>query len=249
MGQRESTKKRPDREFKVVKPERKIESGVFDRATLLLLSRMVNKKVFQTVDFPISTGKEADVFRATRLNDENLAVKIFRIETSSFRKMEEYLQGDPRFGGISNNKFDIVNAWARKEFKNLKICELAGVRAPRPVISMGNVLVMEFLGENGVPFSTLDKTGSLQPEQDLQMLLEDVKKLYQAGLVHSDLSQYNVIMDDRGPYMIDLGQGVVLKHPRAEDFLRRDIGNLLKYFEKYGIERDLEEVISLVKEG
>lgn len=242
LAKRLSTKKRPDREVKVVKPERKIETGVFDRHTLLVLSRFIKRKVFESLDYPISTGKEADVFHATTLDGRNLAVKIFRIETSTFRAMEDYLISDPRFKGISDNKFDIINAWTRKEFKNLQIMEAAGVHSPHPLICNANVLIMEFLGTEGMAYSTLFQTGSEAPESDAKSILEDIKKMYLAGLVHADISEYNIMMTDKGPYIIDAGQGVVVKHPKAHEFLKRDITNVVRYFNKYdGIKLDAEE--------
>ncbi|MFA5105963.1 MAG: serine protein kinase RIO [Candidatus Micrarchaeia archaeon] len=241
MAQRASTRKRPDREVKVVKPERKIETGVFDRHTLLVISRFIKRKVFDSLDYPISTGKEADVFHATTLDGRNLAVKIFRIETSTFRAMEDYLISDPRFKGISDNKFDIINAWTRKEFKNLQIMEAAGVHSPHPLICNANVLVMEFLGTGGMAYSTLFQTGSESPESDARSILEDIKKMYIAGLVHADISEYNIMMTDNGPYIIDAGQGVVVKHPKALEFLKRDIDNIARYFRKYKLALDTEE--------
>ncbi len=251
LAQRASTRKRPDREVKVVKPERKIETGVFDRHTLLVLSRFIKRKVFESLDYPISTGKEADVFHATTLDGRNLAVKIFRIETSTFRSMEDYLISDPRFKGITDNKFDIVSAWARKEFKNLQIMEMAGVHSPHPLICNSNVLVMEFLGTGGMAYSTLVQVGSDSPESDSRAILDDIKRMYLAGLVHADISEYNIMMTDKGPYIIDAGQGVVVKHPKALEFLKRDITNVVRYFNKYdGIKLDADkEYDAMIKAG
>ncbi len=240
MAQRLSTKKRPDREVKVTKPERKIETGVFDRHTLLILSKFIKRRVFESLDYPVSTGKEADVFHATTVDGRNLAVKIFRIETSNFRHMDQYLRSDPRFKGITDNKFDVVNAWTRKEFKNLLIMEMAGVKCPHPIISADNVLVMEFLGDQGMAYSTLFQTGSEAPVEDCKAIFDDIKRMYQAGFVHADLSEYNIMMTDKGPYIIDAGQGVVTKHPKALEFLRRDIDNIVRYFRKYDLGLDTE---------
>ncbi len=226
--------------MKVTKPERKIETGVFDRHTLLVISKFLKKRVIESLDYPISTGKEADVFHATTLDGRNLAVKIFRIETSTFRAMEDYLVSDPRFKGISDNKFDIINAWTRKEFKNLQIMEEAGVHSPHPLICHANVLIMEFLGVGGMAYSTLFQAGSLAPESDARSILDDIARMYRAGLVHADISEYNIMMTDKGPYIIDAGQGVLIKHPKAHEFLRRDIDNIVRYFRKYSLGLDTE---------
>jgi serine/threonine-protein kinase RIO1 len=88
--------------------------------------------------------------------------------------------------------------------------------------------------------------GPLHGEKDLDSILDDVRKMHRAGLVHADLSEYNVMMGDV-PYLIDFGQGVVLRHPHAERFLERDVAIILKYFAKYGVRRDLEKTLKWIR--
>jgi RIO kinase 1 len=246
MAQKLSTRKRPDREVKRTKVERKLESSVFDQPTMFVLSKLIKKGLITSVDYPVATGKEADVFRATCSDGSFFAIKIFRIETSLFWKMREYMEGDPRFYGISSNKLQIILAWTRKEFRNLQLCRDAMVHVPKPIFADRNVLVMEFLGEKGVPFSTLGQTGSENPEKDLESILLDMKKMYKANFVHSDISEFNIMMTDLGPYIIDVGQGVLLAHPQSRKFLVRDIANILAYFKKCGIEKDEGKVLDYV---
>jgi len=243
-----SKRKLPEREEKVFKPERKIESGIFDRGTLILLSKFIKQGIFDTLDFPIATGKEADVFRATSTAGY-LAVKIYRIETSQFWNIEQYIQGDPRFREVPHRKRDLVYIWTRKEFNNLQICAEAGVRAPKPIAFKNNVLLMEFLGEekSGLAYSTLREVGTENPESDLNLILEDIRKLYRKNLVHSDLSEYNIMMTDKGPFLIDFAQAVLREHPMGEEFLRRDIRNVLQYFTKHGIKKSEAEVLKWIK--
>ena len=251
MAQRLSKKKQPKREVKQLKERDLIESGVFDRKTLMVLYGFLNKRYLESVDFPISTGKEADVFRATagpKLKDKYkyVAVKIFRIETTGFIQMQDYLLADPRFSKVKRSKRQLIFAWCSKEFRNLKICEEAGVPAPKPIAFKDNVLLMEFLGdENGTPDPTLQQVGSTHPKRDFKLLLGYVKKLYKKGFVHADLSEFNIIMHgypDRKPYLIDIGQGVVLGHPKSKDFLDRDLANLCKCFGSYGINTNAKGV-------
>lgn len=246
MARRLSTRKRPSRETKQIKERRLIEGGVFDRPTLLSLCRMMSRGIFNSLDYPIATGKEANVFRATT-KEGYLAVKIYRIETSTFKHMGGYIRDDRRFQHIRGGKKSIVFAWAKKEFKNLTICEEAGVHAPKPIICERNILVMEFLGEEGIPYSTMNLVGSEHPKEDLESILTDIKKLYNAGLVHADISEFNIMAGDV-PYLIDVGQGLLLDHPMAEEFLIRDVRNILNYFRRgYGIEKDEEEVLRWIK--
>lgn len=238
--------KRPPRDEFRLTEQRKTESEVFDRGTLLILARIIKKGIVKTIDFPLSTGKEANVFRATTSSGAFVAVKIYKIETAPFFRKEAYLEGDPRFERIKmTSAREVVLAFARKEFKNLQICERAGVHTPKPIYIDKHIIVMGFIGEEGLPYVTMNLSKDAD-ESDLDSLLEDIRKMYRAGLVHADLSEYNVLMG-RPPIIIDFGQGVVLAHPRAREYLERDVHNLLVFFGKRGIKRDLEKTLEWIK--
>ncbi len=237
--------KKPSKERRVLREERKIESEVFDKKTLLVLAKIIKKGILQSVDFPLSTGKEANVFRATTPGGEYVVVKIYKVETTPFFRREEYLEGDPRFKKIKKNNRDIIVAFARKEYKNLQICESAGVHAPKPYYVDQNVIVMSLIGETGLPYPTMNLHGPRNAD-DLEILLVDIKKMYKAGLVHADMSEYNIILGEL-LYLIDFGQGVVAKHPNASRFLERDVRNVLNYFAKFGYKKDFDEVLRWIK--
>ncbi len=237
--------KRPSKDEFLLKERSKIESLVFDRKTLLLLSKLIKKGILETVDCPISTGKEANVFRATTPEGTSVAVKIYKIETGVFVKKITYLEGDPRFKDIKRDERGLVSLFARKEFKNLEICHKAKVHAPQPYYLIDNTVVMEFIGKGELPYPTMDVVGP-RGEKDLESILQDIRKMYKAGLIHADISEYNVILAEK-PYLIDFGQGVVIGHPKAEEFLARDVKNILKYFEKFGIKKDFEKTLEWIK--
>lgn len=245
MARRVSKRKAPSKEEYLLKERRKLESYVFDKRILLLLSRMIKKGILKSVDYPVSTGKEANVFRATSPDESFLAVKIYKIKTAGFSKKMDYLEGDPRFKSIKRKDREIVKLFARKEFKNLQICDKAGVHAPKPVYLSEDIVVMSFIGEKGLPYATMDMVGP-RGEKDLISILKDIKKMYRAGLVHADVSEYNIMLG-KVPYFIDFGQGVVLGHPNAEKFLERDVKNILNYFEKFGIKKDFEKTLEWIK--
>ncbi len=251
MATKKSKTKAPMREKKQYKQKRMIESQVFDVPTLKELSRLIGKRVFDTLDHPIAIGKEAKVFRATKesINGKKsyFAVKIYMIETSSFDKMKDYLRGDPRFDRVKNKKLDIIKTWTRKEHTNLNLAYKNKLHVPKPIGYTRNILVMGFLGANGEPFPTLQQHGPINVEEDFNQLLEDMKNLYSIGLVHGDLSPFNIIQTPKGPYIIDIGQAVVLKHPKAQEFLERDVRNILNYFKKYGIKKSEEEMLKYIK--
>ena len=241
---RRSRKKRSSREDYPVGEQLKIEEGVFDTKTMVKLSRLFSKRIISVLDFITARGKEADVYIADAgesIVDEYVIVKIFRIETSAFKRRLDYIIGDPRFGHVSKNMYSVVGEWCKKEYGNLMVAGFAKVHAPKPYAFSGNVLAMEFIGEDGVPASQLKNVALKDPEKTLDAILDDMRKLYANNLVHGDVSEYNILMKGDTPYMIDFGQGVLLEHPEATTFLKRDIKNILDYFSRtYGIKKDPE---------
>ncbi|MGC9005929.1 MAG: serine protein kinase RIO, partial [Candidatus Micrarchaeia archaeon] len=221
-----------------------IEENVFDKKTLITVARVIKKGIIDRLDYCVSTGKEANVYRATR-GSENLAVKIYKIETTGFMRRDRYLRGDSRFKNIRWDERSITYAFARKEFKNLEIAERAGVHAPKPYYVENNVVVMSFLGEGGLPYQKL-KDAKIIREEDLEAILNDIKKMYKAGFVHGDISEYNVLLGDV-PYLIDFSEGVVKGHPLFDELLERDVRNILNYYAKNGIKRDVKKIIEWVK--
>jgi RIO kinase 1 len=222
---------------------------VFDRQTLLAISKLRQQGHFETVDYPVAKGKEANIFCCTAADGTKVALKIYRIETSNFIRMHEYLDGDPRFAHTSRHRFETILAWTKKEFSNLKAFYEAGVAVPKPYGFLRNIVVMEFYGEGNLAFSTLDQLGSENPQKDYDFLLSQVKKIYQLGFVHADMSEYNILVTDDGLKLLDCAQAVLLAHPKAEDFLQRDVQNLVRYFRKQGAETDFEKAMAYVKDG
>jgi RIO kinase 1 len=216
--------------------DRKTQDEVFDISTLHTLEKLISDKVLNILDFPISTGKEGNVFRGITPDNKLVAVKIYRISTSTFKHISNYILGDPRFKSIHRTRRDIIISWTKKEFKNLERLEKIGVRAPKPITKINNVLVMEYIGSQKKPAPLLKDVILKNPEDIFNTIIGYVSKMYQeAELVHSDLSAYNVIIHRNKPYLIDLGQGVLIEHPNAHDFLKRDIHNIVSYFKKYNI--------------
>jgi RIO kinase 1 len=166
--------------------------------------------------------------------------------------MEDYIRGDPRFTGIGHKKKDIVFAWTRKEFSNLRRAREAGVAVPEPIATHRNILVMQFLGENEIAYPLLKDT-RLENEEAKTVfyrICNYMRLLYkQAKLVHGDLSEYNILINPSSsePYIIDMGQAVTPEHPGAEVFLKRDLKNIIRHFRKYGIRDSEQEVYAMIK--
>jgi RIO kinase 1 len=238
--------------------ERKIYAEVLDERTLKNLYKLSAKKYIKALGGVISTGKEANVFFADG-TDENgekiaIAVKIYRIETSEFYKMDEYIFGDKRFDLRRVSKKDLIYIWAEKEFRNLQRAHTNGVNVPKPVVYFRNILIMEFLGEDEIPSPTLNEIGGMlreytDPERLFRETIKNVEKLYKkAELVHSDLSEYNIILHKDTPYLIDMGQAVLIDHPKAMEYLSRDLKNLTRFFRKFGIDEKPEEILKNIIE-
>ncbi|HIQ49643.1 MAG TPA: serine protein kinase RIO [Nanoarchaeota archaeon] len=222
--------------------QRKVFAGVLDEQTLFTLYKLSNKGYFEILHGFIKQGKESCVLLAEQKNKNLVAVKIHAIAAGNFKKIWPYLEGDPRFYNIKHNRRAIIFAWCKKEFKNMKIAFKANVPCPEPIAQMNNVLIMEFLGEDFKPAPRLVDIELENPEKVFNEIIEYIKLLYKANLVHGDLSFYNILWYKEKPYFIDFSQGVLLSHPNAQYLLKRDITNICNDFKKYGIEADPEKI-------
>ncbi len=224
----------------------KVEASVFDEATLAAVYKLVQDGHIQAFGGPLSTGKEANVYEALGADGRDVAVKIYRISSSDFRHMRDYLEGDPRFSGIGSDKGKVVVAWVRKEFANLKRAAEAGVRVPDPIAVERNVLVMELVGQPDDRGRRLAEVSVENPETAFEVVREYMRRLYAVGLVHGDLSEYNLVVDEGELFVIDLGQAVTVHHPNADEFLERDCYNIASFFTRQGFEVAADELYEYV---
>ncbi len=223
---------------------RRTSSEIFDEHTLMLLYKLLSDGAFDTLEFPISTGKEANIFRGTK-GDRFVAVKIYRVATATFKTFGKYIIGDPRFRSIGKDHRSLISLWAKKEYKNLTRLTEAGIRVPRPIVCRDNVLVMEYIGQPDAAAPMLRDAG-LDPkgiERVRQEVLNFFDQSYnRAGLVHGDLSEYNILIDGKKTVFIDMAQAVVLEHPMAQELFVRDLKNMAAWFRKKGQPFDWEVV-------
>jgi len=226
----------------------KVEESVFDDATYAALYKLVQDGHIEAFGGPVSTGKEAAVYEA--LGPEGtVAVKVYRVSASDFRQMRQYLDGDPRFEGIGSDKKKVVLAWVRKEFANLRRALKAGVKVPRPIAAERNVLVMEYVGTETERGRRLAEVHIENPQTAFEVVREYARRLYDAGLVHGDLSEYNLVVHEGELYVIDLGQAVTVHHPNARDFLERDCDNVAAFFARQGVDVTGESLLEYVTRG
>ncbi|TQQ81932.1 serine/threonine-protein kinase Rio1 [Halonotius roseus] len=244
--------RRRDREFEQFEDrikdaeQFKVEQSVFDDATFGALYKLVADGHIEAFGGPISTGKEANVYEAMGGEGAEVAVKIFRINASPFQQMRTYLEGDPRFEGLGSDKKAVVLAWVRKEFANLQRAREAGVRVPRPIAVERNVLVMELVGLVEDRARRLAEVNVENPETAYEVVREYMRRLHAAGLIHGDLSEYNMIIHDGELVIIDLGQAVTVHHPNAGDLLRRDCENVAAFFSRQGVDTDADELFGFI---
>ncbi len=227
--------------------DRKTQDEVFDKKTLHTFEKLISDGIINILDFPISTGKEGNVFRGITSKKKFVAVKVYRINTSTFKHISGYILGDPRFKSIRKSRKDIIYAWTKKEYKNLERLNKIDVRAPKPIISINNVLVMEYIGDSKRAAPLMKDVKLKNPEEVFKILIDSISKMYKkAKLVHGDISAFNILMHDNKPYIIDLGQGVLTEHPNSQDFLKRDIHNIVSYFKKFGIRADENKIFEKI---
>lgn len=217
--------------------EYEVLEEVFDRSTLMVIYDFMNAGVIDRIFGVVQSGKEARVYWGKDRNGNELAIKIYLTVSAEFRKgMLKYVEGDPRFKNVKRDTRSLIFAWAQKEFKNLELAIAAKVRVPKPIAVRNNVLIMEFIGKNGVSAPTLKEKPPDNPERIYRTILIYMKRLYQgAELVHGDLSEYNVMVWRGSPVIIDVSQAVPLSHPLADQLLNRDINNINRFFSRLGV--------------
>ena len=220
----------------------KVINEVLDKPTVMTLYKMIKDHIIAYVNGSISAGKESVVFWGVDEQDASIALKIYLVSTSNFKKREPYILGDPRFLHVKKGTKNIVYLWAKKEFRNLSQCFAAGIPVPEPLYVTNNVLAMDFLGKNGVPEKTL--LNSEVDGDDYRQAISIIKDLYhKAKLVHADYSEYNIFKTANGLVVFDLGSAVDLRHPNSSEFLKRDIYNINRFFNKRGIPVDDPKIL------
>ena len=217
--------------------ERATIEEVFDQATFMVIYQFLNSGILYEVNGVVNAGKEARIYWGKNKEGKDLAVKIYLTTSAEFKKgMLKYIEGDYRFKGVKKDTRSLIFTWAQKEFRNLEQASRAKVRVPKPVAVKNNVLIMEFIGKNGVNAASLKEQAPSDPEKVYEILLTYMEKLYRkADLVHGDLSEYNIMMWKGKPVIFDVAQAVPTSHPMAEFFLRRDLTNVNRFFKRLGV--------------
>lgn len=233
------------------KADRATSELVLDQRTRMILLQMINRGFVSEVHGAISTGKEANVYGAVLHPEDggasiHRAIKVYKTSILVFKDRERYITGEHRFkgGAEKGNNRKMVKLWAEKEFRNLRRLHGAGIPCPEPIKLKLHVLVMEFLGDKrGWAFPRLRDArleGEDVEEQWRNLYIQCLglmRRIYQVcKLVHADLSEYNILYNDKKLYIIDVSQSVEHEHPRGLEFLRMDIKNVGDFFRRQGVD-------------
>jgi RIO kinase 2 len=213
----------------------------------LAINALVKANVLEAFGKPLGVGKEADVYDALTPTGQQVAVKFHRLGRTSFKKTKR------KRGYVAKYTYSLdwhrqSEIAAKKEYEALKILHSKGVAVPEPLKQNRHVLVMGMIeGAELFHYPELPK-----PQAVLKEILVNIRKAYQeAGIIHADLSPYNIILQpNQHILIIDWPQYVTAKHPNAKELLRRDVRNVLTYFQrKQKLKIRLKEALAYVKEG
>lgn len=180
-------------------------------------------------------GKESSIYNCMS-EDGECVLKFHRVGYPSFKKVKR----KRNYGTLHFAVLAIRSA--RNEFTALK--RLYGYASvPKPYAWEGNAVLMELINAK-----ELFKVKLSNPEDVLDIIIEEIREMYRRGVVHGDLSKYNILVNPEGVWIIDFPQFVDASEVLSEDFLRRDIENVIRHFKRtYGIEKDINSVLQYIK--
>ena len=210
---------------------------------LLALNALAKADILNSLGRPIGVGKESDILDAITDEGERVALKFHRLGRTSFRETRRKRGYIERRGHASWHYQSRLAA--EKEFSIQNRVHNGGVSTPRPIHQNRHVIVMEHIdGYNLNDVARLD-----DPDGFLDDILENVRTTFKTGLIHADLSEYNIVVQKDGTVLlIDWPQAVNIEHPNADSLLERDIRNVLRFFQrKFKVDRDYEETLDYVK--
>lgn len=226
----------------------KTYGNVFDNFTIRNLEKLSGQGYFEELTTSMALGKEANVFGATTTEDDDIAVKIYRLENRNFNKMFSYIAQDPRYLDLKGDKRRIIFAWTQREYRNLmKAREV--IRVPTPIHFKDNILLLEMISEGSDPAPQLKDADVDNYEELFDQIIDMMNKLWAKGLVHGDLSAFNILIQTGQPVFIDFSQATATDSPNARELLRRDLEVLCAFFTKVGVKRDPEEIYYQILEA
>jgi len=213
----------------------------------LAINALVKANVLEAFGKPLGVGKEADVYDALSPAGQQVAVKFHRLGRTSFKQTKR------KRGYVT--KYTYTPDWhhqsriaAKKEYKALETLYPKGVAVPKPIKQNHHVLVMSMIeGAELYHYPELSN-----PQAVLHEILANIRKAYQdAHIIHADLSPYNIIFQpNQHILIIDWPQYATPKHPNAQQLLKRDIQNVLRYFQrKHKLKTKPKEALTYIEKN
>ena len=147
---------------------------------------------------------------------------------------------------IDRKRRKIIFAWVQREYRNLLKAREGSVKVPIPIAFTNNILVEEFIGDKDAA-PKLKDTVPKNKKDFFKKVIENIKNLYKAELVHADLSAFNILNHNENPVFIDMSQTTTLRNPRAIEFLKRDVKNVCNFFNKIGLKESEDKIIKKIK--
>jgi RIO kinase 2 len=212
----------------------------------LAINALVQANVIEAFGKPLGVGKESDVYDALTPDKQQVALKFHRLGRTSFKKTK-----------LKRNytiKYSYTPDWhqqsriaAKKEYNTLKLLFPKGVAVPEPIKQTRHVLVMGKI--EGAELYHHQKLSN--PRAVYSEILDNVRRAYKdAQIIHGDLSPFNIILQENQHILIiDWPQSISTKHPNSEELLKRDLRNVITFFQrKYELKNRLENDLVYVTE-
>lgn len=230
------------------------------------LQPLIEDGLIDEVIGQLMSGKEAVVY-TVRSGTEIRCAKVYKEATKrSFKKASQYQEGrkvrNSRRAramekGSKYGRKQQQESWQNAESDTLYLLANAGVRVPKPYGCFDGVLLMELVTDdsgNVAPRLSDVAMSAEQAMEDHRLMMDYVVLMLCAGIVHGDLSEFNVLVDDYGPVIIDLPQAVnASANNHAESMFYRDVANMTQYYGQFAPEllksQYGKEIWSLYEEG
>jgi len=220
----------------------------FEGYDTLAINAFVKRKSISGIGSEIGVGKDSIIFEAIRQPElafgksTSVIIKFYRGGKSSsnqLTRLSEHMDKGKNFSRIYAARLS-----AHREYEIMSNLH-SKVSIPKPFDQNRHVIVMDL-----AKGSLLSKTKLLDPEWHLDEIIKQVKIIYSMGIIHADLSEFNIFVSEEGVQIIDWPQYITQEHPQADEILERDISNILIHFlRKYGIKRELKEQVNEIKGG
>ncbi|WP_407356849.1 serine/threonine-protein kinase RIO2 [Methanolobus sp. WCC5] len=218
----------------------------FDGYDTLALNTLVKRGTISAIGDEIGVGKESVVHEAVKEPElglgepQGVILKFHREGRTSFKnvkRLRSHLEDKEHFSWIYAARLA-----AKREAEIIRKL-YPDVSVPRLLDNNRHALVMDV-----AKGTLLYRTKLEEPEWFLDEILRQVCLVYGKGYIHSDLSEYNIFVNEDGVQFIDWPQFVETAHPHADELLERDVSNVLKHFRrKYKVDRNVNDVLSRIK--